>query len=79
MVKDDGTAPAPEGCIYVCCACGKTSPTRYGFDAKNKNVGMPGWDESCMSNSRLFRIEDLERLPSGRVSGLHPDAQPIDE
>jgi len=23
--------PAPEGCVYVCGACGKTAPSRYAF------------------------------------------------
>lgn len=39
---DDGDTPAPEGQIWVCGACGRTSKTRYGFS-----------DSSCMSNAVL--------------------------
>ncbi len=46
-IELEGTTPAPEGQVYVCGACGKTSTTRYGLDAKN------GWDESCMLNAVL--------------------------
>lgn len=45
--------PAPEGQVWVCGACGKTSRTRYGFDATNVRVASPGWDESCMLNAVL--------------------------
>lgn len=45
---------APEGTIYVCGACGKTSMDIYGVAG--------GWDESCALNSVLC-IQ-----PSGPVS-----------
>jgi hypothetical protein len=55
---------APEGQIYVCGACGKTSRTRYGFFSDGTARGadfMPdgsrvserGWDESCMMHAVL--------------------------
>ena len=50
---------AKPGHIFVCCACGKTSTTRYGFEtagpfATTKGTASPGWDESCMLNAREF-------------------------
>ena len=70
-MTDDGTALAPEGSIWVCMACGKTSKSRYGFDADNKNVAMMGWDESCMLNSRLIPEEKIvERDQGGRVTRI---------
>lgn len=41
---------APEGAIWVCGACGKTSKDRYG-DAGSS------WDESCMLNAILCHAE----------------------
>lgn len=41
-IESNGDTPAPEGQIWVCGACGKTSTTRYGFK-----------DSSCMSNAVL--------------------------
>jgi len=73
---DNGTARAPEGCIYVCTACGKTSHTRTGMDARGRNIGMPGWDSSCYSNSALIREADIEeRSESGRVLKVRKDAR----
>jgi len=46
---------APEGSIWVCHACGKTSQDHYGMEGKHS----PGWDESCMLSSGLEKIEDL--------------------
>ena len=37
---------APEGTIYVCAACGKTSRDCYGDPGTS-------WDESCSLNSVL--------------------------
>ena len=51
----DGTTPVTPPNRWVCACCGKTSPTRYGFDENNKNVADPGWDESCMLNAVLCR------------------------
>ena len=52
---DDGTTPAPDGTRWVCGACGKTSPTRYGFDADGRHVADSGWDVSCMMHAVLCR------------------------
>ena len=65
---DDGTTLAPEGQIYVCMACGKTSKTKYGYDKQDKDVAMYGWDVSCMLNSRLIPEKwVVERSEGGRV------------
>lgn len=37
---------APDGQVWVCGACGKTSKDRYGS-------AQSSWDESCMLNSVL--------------------------
>lgn len=44
---------APEGQIYVCGACGRTSPTRSGYDADGKKVASGSWDEACFLNAVL--------------------------
>lgn len=57
---------APPGHLWVCAACGKTSPNSYGFDENDRNVAMPGWDESCMLNCVLVAEADIEaRSPGG--------------
>jgi hypothetical protein len=84
MSEPKGTDLAPEGKTWVCCACGKTSRSRYGFDAQNKSVAMHGWDESCMLHAALADDRQLVRNPSGRVTkimhpvdaGVHLDAVP---
>ena len=53
---------APEGMIYVCTACGKTSPTKSGWDCNDNFVGQKGWDVSCFLNSSLFTLKELEEL-----------------
>lgn len=63
-----GTEIAPDGQVWVCGACGKTSRTRYGFDDDDKNVCDPGWDESCMLNSTLCHEASLVRTKGGRVT-----------
>lgn len=55
---------AEPGNLFVCCACGKTSTTRYGFNDANplltpKSTASPGWDESCMLNAREFPVDRL--------------------
>ncbi len=67
-----GTTMAPEGQVWICGACGKTSPTRYGFDDANKNVGQPGWDASCMMNSVLCLTTSIKRNDAGRVTYADP-------
>lgn len=53
---------APDGCCYVCLACGKK--------AKNRATGgfSPGWDESCFLNSAgPFKLNKLVHDIMGRV------------
>jgi len=47
---------APEGTIYVCGACGKTSKNICGDEPENSL----GWDESCMLNAVLCFAKSLE-------------------
>lgn len=46
--------PCPEGTIYLCMACGKTSMTGAPTELSGE-----GWDESCMLNRRLVMKEKL--------------------
>lgn len=57
---------APEGTLWVCMACGKTSRDLYGEQAINK-----GWDESCVLNAALCNIDKMKYGPDGRV--VHVD------
>lgn len=68
-MEHEGTTPAPEGQVYVCGACGKTSSTRYGFDAQNKNVASGGWDESCMLNAVLCSATKVDGKWQAAPSG----------
>ena len=54
---------APDGKIWVCMACGKTSHDLYG-DPENK-----WWDASCVLNSSLVDKDKLV-FEDGRVSML---------
>ena len=50
----EGNKEAPEGMIWVCGACGRTSRWRYGFDVDgNECEKSHWWDESCMMNAVL--------------------------
>jgi len=46
---------APPGSVWVCQACGKYSKDRFGDDP----VKSRGWDASCMLNSALYDICQL--------------------
>lgn len=76
-MNNDGTTLAPEGHLWVCLACGKTSKTRFGFDESNARVAMRGWDASCVMNSELIAIDRITSQDAeGRVykiSGLEDD------
>lgn len=54
---------APDGQIYVCGACGKTSKTRTGWSSDDELfVGQHGWDASCFLNAVLCyetKIDDV--------------------
>ena len=72
---------APLGFKWVCMACGKTSENREGGDTAS-----PGWDESCMLNSRLYPLARLiyDETKPGRVRavqaiGENADGAKIDE
>ncbi len=56
---------APEGSLYVCMACGKTSKDWYGFQAIS-----PGWDESCTLNCDLVPMNRLVVNTDGRVVSI---------
>lgn len=60
-----GTTPCAEAHVWVCGACGKTSRTRYGFNAADQSVASPGWDESCMLNAVLCHREQRLRDSDG--------------
>lgn len=45
---------APEGSIWVCTACGKTSNDKYGDPGS-------GWDVSCMMNSVLTDFLNVQK------------------
>jgi hypothetical protein len=45
---------APEGQVFVCCACGRRSKDQYGNQRINRS-----WDESCMLNSILCYEDKL--------------------
>jgi hypothetical protein len=65
---------APEGQVWVCCACGKTSEWRYGFDDNDKVcVRSCGWDESCMMNSALA-YKDKLKMNGNLVVEAGPEA-----
>lgn len=66
-----GNAKAADGNVFVCCACGKTATTAYGFD-DNGSTASPGWDESCAMNAQEFAINKLVLSPGGRVVEVLP-------
>lgn len=76
MAEPEGEGPVKEnatpGNIWVCLACGKTSPNRYW-----SRSATPGWDESCMLRAEQFPIEKLERNDSGRVLRIKEDNEKV--
>ena len=76
MMKLKGTDIVPDGYIFVCRACGKTSWSHYGFDADGRNVCSYGWDESCMMNCALYKTDQvLIREGGSRV--IHVEGDPV--
>lgn len=56
---------APQGSIWACTACGKTSDHQYGEGEKT----MHGWDVSCSMHAVLIKDdESLKRGDDGRVT-----------
>ena len=54
LTQPSGNETADDDHLFVCCACGKTSTTSYGFDEAGKSTASPGWDESCMMGAQKF-------------------------
>ncbi len=54
---------AGRGQLWVCMACGKTSPTKFGLQTK-------GWDASCMLNSMLCKKSSLTFNEGKRVTNI---------
>ena len=59
---------APDGKIWKCQCCGKTSIWEYGFDDHNKDYDSSGkrysdygWDESCMMNCVLVSLDEAKK------------------
>lgn len=67
-----GTKLVPADCVYVCCACGKLSKTRYGFDDKHQSQATIGWDVSCSMNASLYKRAQLT-IENGRVINIQGD------
>jgi hypothetical protein len=57
---------APEGQVFVCGACGKTSKSIYGDPHPIDDDHPMNWDESCMLNAVLCHESSLE-YQHGRV------------
>ena len=72
---------APDGYVWACVHCGKTSEWAYGFDDKGSNAAaktMPGWDSSCASNAALVKLDDVtERSAGGRILKLRDGAEAV--
>ena len=60
---DSSDRIAPEGQIWVCCACGKMSKDRNGPSFTHRM-----WDASCTLNSALFYTESLKLNKDGYVT-----------
>lgn len=57
---------APDGKIYVCSVCRKTSVDRYGYSKKYPETSW-GWDVSCVLNSRLYDKSQLKYDKNGII------------
>ena len=60
MCQECGNRKAPEGHIYICTACGRTSSWRYGFDDKGDRTSDGNWDESCTMKCELVTSEQAQ-------------------
>jgi hypothetical protein len=74
LTQPSGNVIADDDHLYVCCACGKTSTTAYGFDDAGASTASPGWDESCMMNAQLVLKAHCRFSPGGRVIDVVPPA-----
>lgn len=66
---------APEGKIWVCTACGKTSDNLYG---NGENV-MPMWDVSCTLHAVLADKDKVTRGSDGRVTQVDGEVKTVQE
>lgn len=48
---------APEGYMWVCQACGKKAKHQYGNHVEGYKTSF-GYDESCVMNCKLEKIDD---------------------
>lgn len=62
---------APEGKVWVCTKCGKTSLNRY----RGPNL----WDESCTLNADLVDESRLVYAAEGRVVEVLPEPEGSEE
>lgn len=53
----ESTTIAPEGKVWVCLQCGKTSLTKSGLDQNGSDTSALDWDECCKLHSELFDKE----------------------
>jgi hypothetical protein len=59
------TRIAPEGKVWVCLACGKTSKDSYGIESPKETS--KGWDASCLVSCQLF---DKDKIKFDNNTGL---------
>lgn len=65
---------APEGYIYVCHACGKTSVDQYGYSKEYPETSW-GWDVSCTLNSALYKRSQLVYDKDGVLKDIKKDEE----
>lgn len=63
---------APEGQVWICGACAKTSRSKGGYDARGNSVADGWWDESCMLNAVLCYEASIKRRENGRIYYADP-------
>lgn len=54
--QPSGTKECADGTLWVCCHCGKTSLTKFGFDANGVDVASYGWDAACVLGAVLCKV-----------------------
>lgn len=51
---------APEGYLWLCPHCGKTSKSVYGYEEEYPGMTSYGWDASCALNAALASVEEIK-------------------